>query len=91
MDGFKGAKVRKIVWVWSGDGIEPPTREKKTIYERLRSLVMSCKLSFPPVKPDTVLTGRPMGSIEFVQKLERLISRALLLRKGGWPKGKKRK
>jgi len=45
---FPGSKVAR-------DGIEPPTRGKETIYHRLRLLVTSCRLSFPSVKPGTVL------------------------------------
>ena len=36
-------------------------------------------------------TGRPVGSREFVQGLERRLGRDLAPRTGGWPKGKKRK
>lgn len=36
-------------------------------------------------------TGRPLGSVDFVEKLERLTGRSLRPKKGGWPKGKERK
>jgi putative transposase len=36
-------------------------------------------------------TGRPVGSREFVRRLERRLGRDLAPRTGGWPKGKKRK
>ena len=36
-------------------------------------------------------TGRPLGSVDFVEKLERLTGMRLRPRKGGWQKGKKRK
>jgi len=36
-------------------------------------------------------TGRPLGSASFLKKVELLLNRNLVPRKGGWPKGKKRK
>jgi len=36
-------------------------------------------------------TGRPLGSVDFVGKLERLTGMILRPKKGGWQKGKKRK
>ena len=36
-------------------------------------------------------TGRPVGSPEFVEGLERRLGRDLAPRTGGWPKGRKRK
>lgn len=36
-------------------------------------------------------TGRPLGSSDFIEKLERLVGRHLRPKKGGWPTGKKRK
>ncbi len=36
-------------------------------------------------------TGRPVGSDGFVERLEKRTGRDLAPRKGGWPKGKKRR
>ncbi len=36
-------------------------------------------------------TGRPLGTAGFLKKVEELLNRNLIPRKGGWPKGKKRK
>jgi len=55
---FQGSNVAR-------DGIEPPTRGKENYFWQLRPLVTSCKLSFPPVKPGTVLM---MSAIQTVEK-----------------------
>lgn len=36
-------------------------------------------------------TGRPLGGADFVERLERFVGKNLRPKKGGWPKGKKRK
>ena len=36
-------------------------------------------------------TGRPLGPVGFLKKVEHRLNRSLIPRKGGWPKGKKRK
>ena len=35
-------------------------------------------------------TGRPLGAVDFVERLERFIGKSLQPKKGGWQKGKKR-
>ena len=36
-------------------------------------------------------TGRPLGPVRFLKKVEQRLNRSLVPRRGGWPKGKKRK
>jgi putative transposase len=36
-------------------------------------------------------TGRPLGTDDFIDRLEKLIGMGLRRKKGGWQKGKKRK
>ena len=53
------------VVMWPGTEWNRRHEERKPIDDKLRTLVTSCKLSFPPVKPGTVLM---MSAIQTVEK-----------------------
>ena len=42
------------------------------------------------IRPATS-TGRPLGGEGFIRKLEKRLNRDLFPKKGGWPKGKRKK